>query len=102
MGSQEIQNKIWGRQTQDWEDIQKKTRSTEYECVLKQLEVNEHINLLDIGCGSGTFRDFAQSKGISNTEIDACKKFKSFSVLQLSCKLNKTYHTFQSYSYARP
>jgi len=73
MGSQEIQNKLWGRQTEDWANIQEKTGSSGYEYALTQLELNEHMSLLDIGCGSGIFSDFAQSKGISITGIDACE-----------------------------
>jgi len=73
MGSQEIQNKLWGRQTQDWANIQEITGFSGYEYALNQLELNEHNNLLDIGCGSGIFSDFAQSKGISITGIDACE-----------------------------
>ena len=37
------------------------------------MELNEHLNLLDIGCGSGIFSDYAQFKGISVTGIDACE-----------------------------
>jgi len=74
MGSQEIQNKLWGRQTEDWANIQEKTGIGGYEHALKQLELNEPINLLDIGCGSGIFSDLAQSKGISVTGIDACEE----------------------------
>ena len=74
MGSQEIQNKLWGRQTKDWANIQEKTGISGYEYALNQLELNEPINLLDIGCGSGIFSDFAQLKGISTTGIDACEK----------------------------
>ena len=73
MGSQEIQNKLWGRQTVDWANIQEKTGISGYEYALTQLEVNDHMSLLDIGCGSGVFSDFAQSKGITVTGIDACK-----------------------------
>ena len=73
MGSQEIQNKLWSRQTQDWANIQEKTGFSGYEYALNQLELNEHVNLLDVGCGSGIFSDFAQSKGISITGIDACE-----------------------------
>ena len=61
MGSQEIQNKLWGRQTVDWANIQEKTGISGYEYALTQLEVNDHMSLLDIGCGSGVFSDFAQS-----------------------------------------
>ena len=73
MGSQEIQNELWGRQTEDWANIQEKTGISGYEYALNQLELNEPINLLDIGCGSGIFSDSAQLKGISITGIDACK-----------------------------
>jgi len=73
MGSQEIQNKLWGRQTEDWANIQEKTGSSGYEYALTQLKLNDHMNLLDIGCGSGIFSDLAQSKGISITGIDACE-----------------------------
>lgn len=73
MGSQEIQNKLWGRQTEDWANIQEQTGISGYEYALNQLELNEHIKLLDIGCGSGIFSDFARLKGISVTGIDACK-----------------------------
>ncbi len=38
------------------------------------MELNEQINLLDIGCGSGIFSDLAHSNGISVTGIDACEK----------------------------
>ena len=74
MGSQEIQNRLWERQTQDWADIQEKTGISGYEYALTQLEVNAYMSLLDIGCGSGIFSDFAQSKGLSITGIDACEK----------------------------
>ena len=84
MGSQEIQNKLWGRQTEDWANIQEKTGFSGYEYAIKQLEVNENINLLDIGCGSGIFSDFAQSKGISVTGIDACEN------LITACKTKKS------------
>jgi len=73
MGSQEIQNKLWGRQTEDWANIQEKTGSSGYDYALTQLELNDHMNLLDIGCGSGIFSNFAQLKGISTTGIDACE-----------------------------
>jgi len=73
MGSQEIQNKLWGRQTEDWANIQEKTGISGYEYALNQLQLNTPINLLDIGCGSGIFSDFAQQKGISVTGIDACE-----------------------------
>jgi ubiquinone/menaquinone biosynthesis C-methylase UbiE len=73
MGSQEIQNKLWGRQTEDWANIQEKTGISGYDYALNQLELNEQIDLLDIGCGSGIFSDFAKLKGISITGIDACE-----------------------------
>ncbi len=74
MGSQEIQNKLWGRQTEDWANIQEKTGISGYEHALNQLELNKPLNLLDIGCGSGIFSDLAHSNGISVTGIDACEK----------------------------
>jgi len=73
MGSQEIQNKLWGRQTEDWANIQEKTGMSGYEYALTQFELNDNMNLLDIGCGSGIFSDSAQSKGIYITGIDACE-----------------------------
>jgi len=73
MGSQAIQNKLWGRQTEDWANIQEKTGNSGYEYALTQLDLKDHMNLLDIGCGSGIFSDFVRSKGISVTGIDACE-----------------------------
>ncbi len=73
MGSQEIQNKLWGRQTEDWANIQEKTGCSGYEYALTQLDLSEPVSLLDVGCGSGIFSDFAHSKDISVTGIDACE-----------------------------
>jgi ubiquinone/menaquinone biosynthesis C-methylase UbiE len=73
VGSQKIQNKLWGRQTEDWANIQEETGRSGYEYALNQLELNDNMNLLDIGCGSGIFSDFAQLKGISVTGLDACE-----------------------------
>jgi len=87
MGSQEIQNKLWGRQTEDWATIQEKTGISGYEYALNQLEIHEQLNLLDIGCGSGIFSDFAKLKGISITGIDACED-----LIKLAKKRNPDLH----------
>ncbi len=73
MGSQELQNRLWGRQTEDWANIQEKTGFSGYEYSMTQLGLNESRDILDVGCGSGIFSDFAHSKGFSVTGIDACE-----------------------------
>jgi SAM-dependent methyltransferase len=71
MGSQKIQEELWGKRPKDWASIQEATGNAGYEHALQFLNIKPTETLLDVGCGSGFFSSLAHSKGADVTGIDA-------------------------------
>ena len=71
MGSQKLQGELWGKRSQDWATYQENTSLSGYNYALDFLKLNQSIQLLDVGCGSGLFSNLASEKGANVTGIDA-------------------------------
>ena len=71
MGSQAIQEKLWGREPKDWASIQEQTGRAGYLHALKHLQLKAGDTLLDVGCGTGLFCGLASAEGAAVTGIDA-------------------------------
>ncbi len=87
MGSQSIQAKLWGNRPNDWAAIQEKTALNCYAYVLKLLNPDAAIQLLDIGCGAGLFCDLAYATGAQVTGMDASDK-----LIELAKEKNASIH----------
>ena len=58
-GSAAIQGDLWGARAHDWADVQELTQRPLYTSILQETMQGSHVNLLDIGCGSGLFTAMA-------------------------------------------
>ena len=75
MGSQAIQNKLWGQRPKDWANIQEQTGQAGYDFVMNTLSLSPATKLLDVGCGTGYFCKLASNKTDSITGLDATTEF---------------------------
>lgn len=73
MGSAIIQEPLWGAQPQDWCEIQEPTMLPLYNTILKRMNIENGIELLDAGCGAGLFCELADARGVHVTGIDAAE-----------------------------
>jgi ubiquinone/menaquinone biosynthesis C-methylase UbiE len=64
----------WGNNLKDWIDIQEKQSLIGYNYVL-DLIGDTSKNILDVGCGSGSFCELTFKKGMQVTGIDISDKF---------------------------
>lgn len=74
MGSSVIQGQLWGKQPENWAEIQEPTSNAGYAYVLGYLNPGPSQQVLDIGCGSGLFSKMASETGAYVTGIDASKE----------------------------
>lgn len=58
-GSAAIQGDLWSARAQDWADVQELTQRPLYTSILQEVMQGSHVNLLDVGCGSGLFTAMA-------------------------------------------
>lgn len=75
MGSQAMQDKLWGQRPKDWADIQEQTGQAGYDFVLSTLSLSAVTRLLDVGCGTGCFCKLASDKEANITGLDATAVF---------------------------
>ena len=75
MGSQMMQEKLWGQRPNDWAEIQEVTSRSCYEYVLDFLKLSPGLKLLDVGCGSGYFCQLASGSGADITGMDGTGPF---------------------------
>src|SRR5262249_22421198 len=54
-GSAAIQGDLWSARAQDWADVQELTQRPLYTSIPQEVMPGSHVNLLDVGCGSGLF-----------------------------------------------
>ncbi len=73
MGSQKIQDELWGKNPIDWAEIQEPTGLSGYEHALQWLKLKSGQSLLDVGCGTGLFSDMAFKQGAKVSGVDACE-----------------------------
>ena len=58
-GSAAVQGDLWSARAQDWVDIQEIVQRPMFTAVLQEMMQGPHVDLLDIGCGSGLFAAMA-------------------------------------------
>ncbi|OAI40825.1 hypothetical protein AYO41_05560 [Verrucomicrobia bacterium SCGC AG-212-E04] len=58
-GSAAIQGDLWSARAHDWADIQELTQRTLFTAILQEMMQGPHVDLLDVGCGSGLFAAMA-------------------------------------------
>jgi SAM-dependent methyltransferase len=58
-GSAAIQGDLWSARAQDWADVQELVQRPLYTSILQEVMQGSHIDLLDVGCGSGLFTAMA-------------------------------------------
>lgn len=58
-GSAAAQGDLWSARAQDWADIQEIVQRPLFTAILQEMMQGPHIDLLDIGCGSGLFAAMA-------------------------------------------
>ena len=71
MGSETIQESLWGTQPKDWCEIQEPMMLSLYDTIFNELNIENGTNLLDAGCGAGLFCKLADEHGTKVTGIDA-------------------------------
>lgn len=70
-GSAGLQSELWGSRPRDWAEVQEGTVLPLYEEVLAKTGVGQGTNLLDVGCGAGSFCAMAAARGGSVSGFDA-------------------------------
>ena len=58
-GSAAVQGDLWSARAQDWADVQELVQRPLYTSILQEVMQGSHVDLLDIGCGSGLFTAMA-------------------------------------------
>ncbi len=58
-GSAAEQGDLWSARAQDWADIQEIVQRPLFTAILQEMMQGPHVDLLDIGCGSGLFAAMA-------------------------------------------
>ncbi len=58
-GSAAIQGDLWSARAQDWADVQELVQRPLYTSILQEVMQGYHVDLLDVGCGSGLFTAMA-------------------------------------------
>ena len=53
MGSETIQESLWGTQPKDWCEIQEPMMLSLYDTIFNELNIEDKTILLDAGCGAG-------------------------------------------------
>src|SRR5215211_5161865 len=71
MKTKETQGKLWSTAPDDWANFWEPTFIPLYKAVLKKIELNREMVLLDAGCGSGLFLKMASASGARIYGIDA-------------------------------
>ena len=71
MQTRETQGKLWSTAPADWVNYLEPTLIPMYKSVLKKIELDEEMMLLDAGCGSGLFLSIAESTGATIYGFDA-------------------------------
>src|SRR5688500_8479899 len=71
MSTKTIPGKLWSTAPQYWAQHFEPGFIPMYKNVLNQLKLNDELNLLDAGCGSGLFSSLAIESGAEVTGIDA-------------------------------
>jgi SAM-dependent methyltransferase len=71
MQTRETQGKLWSAAPADWVNYLEPTFIPMYESVLKKIELDEDMMLLDAGCGSGLFLNIAAGTGVTIHGFDA-------------------------------
>jgi SAM-dependent methyltransferase len=58
-GSATVQGDLWSARAQDWADVQEIVQRPLYTAILQEMMQGPHVDLLDVGCGSGLFAAMA-------------------------------------------
>lgn len=58
-GSAAVQGDLWSARAQDWADVQEQVQRPLYTAILQEMMQGSHVDLLDVGCGSGLFAAMA-------------------------------------------
>jgi len=58
-GSAAVQGDLWSARAQDWADVQELVQRPLYTSILQEVMQGSHVDLLDVGCGSGLFTAMA-------------------------------------------
>ncbi len=58
-GSAAVQGDLWSARAQDWADVQELVQRPLYTSILQEVMQGTHVDLLDVGCGSGLFTAMA-------------------------------------------
>jgi SAM-dependent methyltransferase len=58
-GSAAIQGDLWSARPQDWADVQEIALRPLFTAILQEVMQGPHVDLLDVGCGSGLFAAMA-------------------------------------------
>ncbi len=72
---------IWGSKPEDWADLMEDKKIPIYKTVLEKLSSVADMDLLDVGCGGGTFCSLAYKQGARVHGLDA-----SFPLISLARK----------------
>jgi SAM-dependent methyltransferase len=70
-GSAGLQGELWGVRARDWAEVQEGTVLPLYQEVLTKTGIGQGTNLLDVGCGAGSFCALAAARGSSVSGFDA-------------------------------
>ena len=74
-GTASVQGDLWSARADDWASVHEHNMSPAYGVVLDLVHAGPGVDLLEVGCGSGTALRLAADRGADVTALDAAPAF---------------------------
>ena len=74
-GTAPVQGELWSARADDWASVHEPNMTPAYEVVLDLVHAGPGVEILEVGCGSGTALRLAADRGAHVTALDAAPAF---------------------------
>ncbi len=74
MDTTNVPEQLWSLHTKDWSEIQEPKALPLYNAVIDDLNIQQGVTVLDVGCGAGAFCELVAACGAGITGVDATRE----------------------------